>query len=75
MIVAGHETTAFTLFWAIFVLALTPHLQARVAKEASEVDLGPDAAGDAEAVCLLPALSSAKPLNSILRHSSSRGAP
>ena len=47
MIVAGHETTALTLFWAIFVLALTPHLQARVAKEASGVDLGPDAAGDA----------------------------
>lgn len=47
MIVAGHETTALTLFWAVLVLASVPQLQIRVAEEASGVDLGPDAAGDA----------------------------
>jgi cytochrome P450 len=39
MIVAGHETTALTLFWACTLLAHSPHWQAAVAEEASRADL------------------------------------
>ncbi len=39
MILAGHETTAGTLFWASTMLALAPALQERVAAEAREADL------------------------------------
>ncbi len=35
MILAGHETTALTLFWALCLLAQSPHWQARVAEEAA----------------------------------------
>jgi cytochrome P450 len=34
MILAGHETTAITLFWALYLLALDPATQERVAAEA-----------------------------------------
>jgi cytochrome P450 len=34
MILAGHETTALTLFWALYLLALDPAAQARLAAEA-----------------------------------------
>ena len=37
MILAGHETTAVTLFWALLLLADAPHEQARVAAEAREI--------------------------------------
>src|SRR5207237_6976724 len=39
MILAGHETTAGTLFWAAYLLALAPELQERVADEARGADL------------------------------------
>ena len=39
MILAGHETTAVTLFWALSLLAAAPEAQARVAAEARGVDL------------------------------------
>ncbi|MGH7043811.1 MAG: cytochrome P450 [Acetobacteraceae bacterium] len=39
MILAGHETTAVTLFWALSLLAAAPHEQARVAMEARKTDL------------------------------------
>jgi cytochrome P450 len=45
MILAGHETTATTLFWALYLLALDPATQEKVAAEArpaaisGEVDL------------------------------------
>lgn len=44
MLVAGHETTALTLFWAVYLLALAPDEQARVAAEVSGHDLEPEAA-------------------------------
>ena len=41
MILAGHETTAVTLFWSIYLAALYPDQQERLAAEAACVDLGP----------------------------------
>jgi cytochrome P450 len=38
MLVAGHETTALTLFWACTLLAQSPEWQARVAGEAASAD-------------------------------------
>jgi cytochrome P450 len=35
MILAGHETTAVTLFWALYLLALAPEAQDQVAHEAA----------------------------------------
>lgn len=39
MILAGHETTGGTLFWASYLLALAPEVQERVAAEARSADL------------------------------------
>lgn len=39
MILAGHETTAGTLFWASYLLALFPEVQEQVAAEARAADL------------------------------------
>ncbi len=47
MIVAGHETTALTLFWSLYLLASSPADQERVAEEVRTVDLSPDRAADA----------------------------
>jgi unspecific monooxygenase len=47
MIVAGHETTALTLFWSAYLLASSPADQERVAEEVRNVDLSPDGAADA----------------------------
>ena len=47
MIVAGHETTALTLFWSLYLLASSPAEQERVAEEVRTVELAPDAAADA----------------------------
>ena len=47
MILAGHETTAVTLFWALLLLAESPATQARVAAEATPLDLSPDRAAAA----------------------------
>ena len=44
LIIAGHETTALTLFWSLYLLALAPEWQERVAEEAAGVDLSPEAA-------------------------------
>src|SRR5580704_2016591 len=47
MIVAGHETTALTLFWAFYLLASAPAEQDRVAQEVCAVDLSVEAAATA----------------------------
>ncbi len=38
MILAGHETTALTLFWALYLLANAPGIQARLADEVRHLD-------------------------------------
>lgn len=43
MILAGHETTATALFWALYLLSLDPSTQDEVAREASAVALTGDA--------------------------------
>lgn len=40
MILAGHETTATALFWSLYLLALDPETQDRVASEARAVAAG-----------------------------------
>jgi len=40
MILAGHETTATALFWALYLLALDPETQEEVAREARGVAAG-----------------------------------
>jgi cytochrome P450 len=47
MILAGHETTAVTLFWALVLLCGAPAEQRRVAEEARRVEITPDTAMDA----------------------------
>ena len=46
LIVAGHETTASALFWALYLLAITPVEQEALAAEAETVELDPTAAAD-----------------------------
>lgn len=38
LILAGHETTALTLFWALYLLANTPDIKARLAAEVRTLD-------------------------------------
>lgn len=45
--VAGHETTALTMFWSGYLLCLAPEVQELVAAEARSVDLSPEAAAGA----------------------------
>lgn len=47
VVVAGHDTTASALFWALYLLALHPEAQQAVADEAAAIDLDPAAAADA----------------------------
>lgn len=47
LILAGHETTAATLFWACYAAARLPDLQERIAEEAAAADLSPDNAAAA----------------------------
>ncbi len=47
MIIAGHETTAITLFWSLYLLAHSPRWQAAIAAETQGLDLGPDGAAEA----------------------------
>jgi cytochrome P450 len=47
MIIAGHETTSTALFWACYIAAKLPDLQARMAEEVRTVDLSPAVAADA----------------------------
>jgi unspecific monooxygenase len=49
MLVAGHETTALTLFWSCYLLASAPREQAAVLEEARHADLSPARAGEASA--------------------------
>jgi cytochrome P450 len=44
MILAGHVTTAVALFWSVYLLALAPDLQDRVAQEAAGAEHTGDAA-------------------------------
>jgi len=46
MIIAGHETTAVTLFWACYVVAKLPALQKRLVEELHSVDLAAEHAAD-----------------------------
>jgi cytochrome P450 len=47
MIIAGHETTSTALFWACYIAAKLPDLQARMAEEVRMVDLSPEVAAEA----------------------------
>ncbi len=47
MILAGHETTAVTLFWSCYLAALLPEYQEAIAAEVACVDLSPDHAATA----------------------------
>jgi cytochrome P450 len=47
MILAGHETTAVTLFWSLVLLSGAPDEQQRVAEEVRDVEITPDTATDA----------------------------
>jgi cytochrome P450 len=46
MIVAGHETTALTLFWMCTLLAQAPQWQTAIAQEADQLDLSADSAAE-----------------------------
>jgi cytochrome P450 len=46
MITAGHATTAVALFWALYLLAVTPDVQERITNEVAALDLGPDSASE-----------------------------
>ncbi len=47
LILAGHETTAVTLFWACYAMARLPEHQEAIAAEASGLDLSPEHAAQA----------------------------
>lgn len=47
MILAGHETTAVTLFWSCYLAALLPEHQEAIAAEVAGVDLTPEHAAAA----------------------------
>jgi cytochrome P450 len=47
MIVAGHETTAITLFWSLYLLANAPEWQDAIAAETAGLDLGPEGGPEA----------------------------
>jgi pentalenene oxygenase len=47
---AGHETTASTLAWAIYSMAVAPEIQARVAAEGDQLDEDPPSAAAVDAL-------------------------
>jgi cytochrome P450 len=47
MMLAGHATTAVTLFWALTLLCRAPAEQQRIAAEVEALELGPDNAAEA----------------------------
>jgi unspecific monooxygenase len=47
LIIAGHETTAVALFWALYLVAETPEVEERIIAEAAPLDLGPEGAAEA----------------------------
>jgi enediyne biosynthesis protein E7 len=55
MLLAGHETTASTLSWAIGLVGKHPHVHSRIRDEA-RLALGPDATGAADADRAIKAL-------------------
>lgn len=59
LLVAGHETTALALFWALYLLASDPATQETVSAEARGLDLGPDGVAEAlpRLVCTRAVLS------------------
>lgn len=54
LILAGHETTSVTLFWAVFIAASLPEQQENLAREVADIDLSADNA--AAALRRLPAI-------------------
>jgi unspecific monooxygenase len=46
LIIAGHETTAVALFWALHLVASLPPVEALLATEVAGLDLGPDGAAE-----------------------------
>lgn len=52
LILAGHETTALTLFWALYLLANAPDIQARLAAEIRTLD--PATIADTQVLKTLP---------------------
>jgi cytochrome P450 len=46
MILAGHETTAVTLFWSLVLLCCAPDEQQRLAAEVRQFEIAPDTAMD-----------------------------
>jgi cytochrome P450 len=52
MIVAGHETTAVTIFWSLTLLALAPEVQERVALEVASLAPGLDLSREGAAQAL-----------------------
>jgi cytochrome P450 len=55
MLLAGHETTASTLSWAVGLVGKYPHVHSRIRDEA-RLALGPDPAGEADADKAIKAL-------------------
>jgi len=53
LIIAGHETTAVALFWALHLLAGNPDWQERLAAEAAPQDLSPSGVGSAQSTLVL----------------------
>jgi cytochrome P450 len=47
IVVAGHDTTASALFWALYLLGRHPEAQQAVAEEAAAMDLAPQNAAEA----------------------------
>jgi unspecific monooxygenase len=63
LILAGHETTAVTLFWSLVLLSGAPDEQERVAEEARGLDITPD-----NAMVMMPRLIRARAvINETLR--------
>jgi cytochrome P450 len=46
LIAAGHETTGVALFWSLWLVAVAPAVQERLAAEVETLDLGPDDAAE-----------------------------
>jgi cytochrome P450 len=47
LIIAGHETTAVALFWALYLVAATPEVEERIVEETAGLDLRADGAAEA----------------------------
>jgi unspecific monooxygenase len=46
LLLAGHETTALTIFWALFLLSQSPEEAEKIVAETTEFSLDADTAGD-----------------------------